>query len=181
MDVSGSEGRDPIEDFQAINTELAKFSEELGSRPQIVVANKIDLADEEQIERFRSFVEKAGYAFFTMSAATTEGTRKLVEAIAQKLDTLPPILQYESDPSLYVKPEDGTDRSFEITVERGVYYIDAPFLESILSVADMEDYESLQYFQRVLHTSGIYDKLEELGIEDGNTVDINGFQFEFIH
>jgi GTP-binding protein len=181
VDVSGSEGRDPIEDFQAINTELAKFSEELGSRPQIVVANKIDLADEEQIERFRSFVEDAGYAFFTMSAATTEGTRKLVEAIAQKLDTLPPILQYESDPSLYIKPEDGTDRSFEITVERGVYYIDAPFLESILSVADMEDYESLQYFQRVLHTSGIYDKLEELGIEDGNTVDINGFQFEFIH
>ena len=58
---------------------------------------------------------------------------------------------------------------------------DAPFLESILSVADMEDYESLQYFQRVLHTSGIYDKLEELGVEDGNTVDINGFQFEFIH
>ena len=181
VDVSGCEGRDPIEDYKAINAELEKFSPELGSRPQIVAANKADLATEEQIARFRRFVEGEGQQFFVMSAATTQGTRAIVEAIARKLDTLPPILQYEADPTLYFKPEDGTDRSFEITREGEIFVVDAPFLEPILAVADMEDYESLQYFQRVLRSSGIIDKLEELGIEEGQTVDLNGFQFEFVH
>jgi len=181
VDVSGSEGRDPIEDYRAINTELSRFSEELGGRPQIVAANKADIADEEQIERFRQFVESEGQQFFVMSAATTEGTRKLVEAISQKLSTLPPIIRYEADPTLYFKPEDGLSQGFEITKEDDVFYVEAPFMERILAVADMEDYESLQYFQRVLRSSGIIDKLEEMGVEEGQTVDLNGFQFEFIH
>lgn len=180
VDVSGSEGRDPKEDFAAINAELARFSEELGNRPQIVAANKADLATEEQIEDFRAFIEAQGYPFFVLSAATTKGARELVEAVARELDKLPPILRYEADPTLYFKPLEGEDRSFDIEIEDGVYYVDAPFMEGILAVANMDDYESLQYFQRVLNTSGIQAKLEELGVQEGDTVDICGFVFEYV-
>ncbi len=180
VDVSGVEGRDPIVDFEAINQELAKFSEELAERPQIVAANKCDMATEEQVAAFRAYIEKKGLEFFPISAATTSGTQELVEAVSKKLDTLPPIIEYEPDPMLVNRvPED--DRSFDITVEDGVYYVEAKFLEPILATANMEDYESLQYFQRVLRHSGIIDKLEAMGIKEGETVDIAGFQFDYVY
>ena len=180
VDVSGVEGRDPIADFEAINQELAKFSEELAERPQIVAANKCDMATEEQVAAFRAYIEKKGLEFFPISAATTSGTQELVEAVSKKLDTLPPIIEYEPDPMLVNRvPED--DRSFDITVEDGVYYVEAKFLEPILATANMEDYESLQYFQRVLRHSGIIDKLEAMGIKEGETVDIAGFQFVYVY
>ncbi len=181
IDVSGSEGRDPVEDFRAINDELARFNEELAGRPQIVAANKTDMASAEQIADFKAFVEQEGLPFFEISAATTDGTRKLVEAVSVALRDLPPIVEYEADPTLYQKLDETQDRSFEIEVENGIYYVEAAFLEPIMAVANMEDYESLQYFQRVLRHSGVIDKLEEMGIEEGQTVDIAGFQFEFIH
>lgn len=181
VDVSGVEGRNPIDDFKAINNELEKFSEELAQRPQIVVANKADMATEEQINEFKTFIEEQGYEFFTISAVTTMGTKELVQAIGAKLNTLPPIIEYEADPMLVNRVVEKDNRSFEITVEDGIYYVDAHFLEPILATADMEDYESLQYFQRVLRHSGIIDKLEEMGIEEGQTVDIAGFQFDFVH
>lgn len=180
VDVSGVEGRDPIADFEAINQELAKFSEELAERPQIVAANKCDMATEEQVAAFRAYIEEKGLEFFPISAATTSGTQELVEAVSKKLDTLPPIIEYEPDPMLVNRvPED--DRSFDITVEDGVYYVEAKFLEPILATANMEDYESLQYFQRVLRHSGIIDKLEAMGIKEGETVDIAGFQFDYVY
>lgn len=180
VDVSGVEGRDPIADFEAINQELAKFSEELAERPQIVAANKCDMATEEQVAAFRAYIEEKGLEFFLISAATTSGTQELVEAVSKKLDTLPPIIEYEPDPMLVNRvPED--DRSFDITVEDGVYYVEAKFLEPILATANMEDYESLQYFQRVLRHSGIIDKLEAMGIKEGETVDIAGFQFDYVY
>lgn len=180
VDVSGVEGRDPIADFEAINQELAKFSEELAERPQIVAANKCDMATEEQVAAFRAYIEEKGLEFLPISAATTSGTQELVEAVSKKLDTLPPIIEYEPDPMLVNRvPED--DRSFDITVEDGVYYVEAKFLEPILATANMEDYESLQYFQRVLRHSGIIDKLEAMGIKEGETVDIAGFQFDYVY
>ena len=180
VDVSGVEGRDPIADFEAINQELAKFSEELAERPQIVAANKCDMATEEQVAAFRAYIEEKGLEFFPISAATTSGTQELVEAVSKKLDTLPPIIEYEPDPMLVNRvPED--DRSFDITVEDGVYYVEAKFLEPILATANMEDYESLQYFQRVLRHSGIIEKLEAMGIKEGETVDIAGFQFDYVY
>lgn len=180
VDVSGVEGRDPIADFEAINQELAKFSEELAERPQIVAANKCDMATEEQVAAFRAYIEEKGLEFFPISAATTSGTQELVEAVSKKLDTLPPIIEYEPDPMLVNRvPED--DRSCDITVEDGVYYVEAKFLEPILATANMEDYESLQYFQRVLRHSGIIDKLEAMGIKEGETVDIAGFQFDYVY
>lgn len=179
VDVSGSEGRDPAEDFKLINNELTKFSAELGERPQIVAANKCDMASPEQIAAFRSFVEELGLPFFEISAATTQGTQELVAEIWKQLQTLPPILQYEPDyiPEIAEEP----DQSFDIRVENEIYYIDAPWLERVLTGVNMDDYESLQYFQRVLRNTGIIDRLEEMGIQEGDTVDLFGWQFDFVY
>lgn len=180
LDVSGSEGRDPIEDYETIQEELANFREELASRPQIVAANKCDMATPEQIARLRSYIEEKGLPFYEISAATTAGTSKLVQAIAEMLQTLPPILQYEpEEPSPEELAENAHGR-FEIEVTDGVYYVHAPWLEPILRTVNMDDYSSLQYFQRVLRSSGIIDALEEKGIEEGDTVDILGFAFDFV-
>lgn len=182
VDVSGVEGRDPIEDFEIINRELANFSEELAERPQIVAANKSDMANPEQITAFRSYIENLGYPFFEISAATTAGTKDLIAAVSHKLEELPPIKRYEPEPLSAEELESNDRRKFDITVdEEGVYAIDAPWLEQALSTVDMDDYESLQYFQRVMRSSGIIDKLEEMGIQEGDTVELFGFQFDFIN
>ncbi len=182
IDVSGSEGRNPEEDFEIINRELRSFSEELADRPQIVAANKCDVATPEQIAEFKAFVEEKGLPFFEISAATTMGTKELVSAVYSKLKELPPIKQYTPEPMSQKELEEavGADRRFEIEFSDDVYYIDAPWLEYIMRNLNMDDYESLQYFQLTLRTSGIIDKLEEMGIKDGDTVDIFGFRFDYL-
>lgn len=182
LDVSGIEGRDPIDDFEKINRELENFSESLAECPQIVVANKSDMASEEQIESLREYIEGLGLQFFTISAATTQGTGALMDAVGQKLSELPPVKVFEAEP---LTPEEWETRfssrqEFEVEVEDGVYYVSAMWLEPILRTVNMEDYSSLQYFQRVLRSSGIIDKLEEMGIEEGDTVNIFGFEFDYI-
>ncbi len=182
LDVSGIEGRNPIEDFEAINKELANFSEALAECPQIVVANKSDMATEEQIAALRDYIEGLGLQFFTISAATTQGTGALMDAVGYKLSELPPVKIYEAEP---LSPEEWETRfsskqEFEVEVEDGVYYVSAMWLEPVLRTVNMDDYSSLQYFQRVLRSSGIIDKLEEMGIEEGDTVNIFGFEFDYI-
>lgn len=179
VDVSGVEGRDPLEDFVTINRELRGFNEELASRPQIVAAGKCDVATPEQIESLRAFVEPQGYPFYPISAATGQGVKELVYSIAQTLQTLPPIKTYEPD---YLPAEIGSEnrRAFEVAVDRGVYVVKAPWLEPIFSTVNMDDYESLQYFQRVLRSSGIIDRLEEMGIRERDTVRILGFEFDYL-
>ena len=182
VDVSGSEGRNPAEDFEIINSELENFSKELAERPQIVAANKCDIATAEQIAEFRKYIEDKGLEFFEISAATTMGTNELISAVYSKLKELPPIKQYEPEPMSQQELDEavGADRRFEVELEDGVYYIDAPWLEYIMRNLNMDDYESLQYFQLTLRTSGIIDKLEEMGIKDGDTVDIFGFRFDYL-
>lgn len=181
VDVSGCEGRDPIEDFEIINRELESYSMELADRPMLVAGNKCDIASPEDVERFKSYVEGKGYSFYPISAASVQGTRELMYAVFARLSELPPITRYEPDP----KPisELSQDRNkFEIVVdEDGVYVIDADWLQHSLGMVDMDDYESLQYFQRVLRSSGIIDKLEEMGIQEGDTVRVFEFEFEFIN
>lgn len=178
VDVSGIEGRDPIDDFEKINQELEKFNPELRQRPQLVAANKSDMASPEQIERFKSYIEERGYDFYQISAATTSGTKELVSAIAERLQKLPPIKEYIVD--FVPDVSEGIDQSFEVTIEDGIFYLDAPFLKRAMRTVDINDYESLQYFQRVLRHTGIIDRLEEMGIEEGDTVDLFGWQFEFV-
>lgn len=184
VDVSGIEGRDPCEDFEIINRELRNFSEELAERPQIVAANKCDMASEEQIEAFKSYVESKGIAFYQISAATTQGTKELIDAVSAELDTLPPIKEYEPEPMTQQELDEraGIGEKFEITRgDDAVYYVEALWLENIMRTVDMDDYSSLQYFQRVLRNTGIIDKLEEMGINEGDVVNIYGFEFDFVY
>ena len=179
VDVSGSEGRDPVEDFEAINQELKNFNEELASRPQIVAGNKCDLATPEQVESFRRYIEEKNLPFYPISAATRKGVEPLVGAIAAMLDKLPPIRQYEAEPLPQPEHPEGK-QTFQIHVEDGVYIVEADWLMSSLGMVDMEDYESLQYFQRVLIKSGIIEELERMGIREGDTVSILNFEFDYI-
>ncbi len=181
VDVSGCEGRDPKEDFRIINEELEKYNPDLAARPMLVTGNKCDIAQPEQVEKFRRFVEGQGYEFYPISAASAAGTRELIYAIAQKLQTLPPIVEYEPEPAP-VAVERQEKNQFKVTVdEDGVYEVEADWLMHTLGMVDVDDYESLQYFQRVLRSSGIIDKLEEMGIQEGDTVRILGFEFDFIN
>ena len=182
VDVSGIEGRDPCEDFDVINAELAKFNEELAERPQIVAANKSDMASEEQIEKFRKYIEDKNIPFFCISAATTQGTSELIKKVSEILDTLPPIKEFEAEPIPQEELDEmlGVDKKFEVTVEDGIYFVDAPWIQPIMRTVDPDDYSSLQYFQRVLINSGIIAKLEEMGIQEGDTVSLEGFEFDFI-
>ena len=181
VDVAGSEGRDPIEDFEAINAELERFNPEMAELPQIVAGNKIDMATDEQIERFRSYVEEKGLQYFSICAPIKEGTKELISCVWQMLSTLPPIKRYEAeeipmDALLKKQPDHG----FTITVEDDIFMVEAEWLIPILNKTDLEDYESLQYLQRVMESSGINDALIQRGIQDGDTVEIYDIEFEYI-
>ena len=177
VDVAGSEGRDPLEDFDIINRELQAFNPELAARPMIVAGNKCDLASAEQIERFKNYVEQKGYEFFELTAPICEGTREIVNKIAAMLSALPPVVRFEPDP----EPETEIARNrFEITKDGDIYVVDAPWLSKIMSTINPDDYESLQYFERVLRDSGIIDGLKDMGVEDGDTVSIDGMEFDFV-
>ena len=179
VDVSGSECREPVEDFEKINEELAKFSPELAQRPQIVVGNKCDLATEEQIESFRSYVEGKGLTFVPISAATMQGVRELPGLVYNRLKDIPPVPVFTPE---YKKPEPkANDRAYTIQrLEAHVWSIDAPWLEYILAGSNVDDYESLQYFQRQLDESGILTELVEKGVQENDTILIGEYQFDYI-
>ena len=180
VDVSGSEGRDPVEDFEAINAELKEYSPELAERPQIVVGNKCDLLgeDRESIEELRAHVEGKGYAFFELSAAAHMGTRELVQECARRLKELPPILRFEAD---YVPPEPKVDTSGELTIEHfdDMWLVEGPWLQRLVATVNFSDYESRMYFDRVLREAGVFKRMEEMGVRDGDTVSMYDLMFEY--
>ena len=182
VDVSGIEGRDPIEDFDAINRELESFSEELAQAEQIVAANKCDLATDEQIMRFRDYVTEQGFECYEISAASTLGTKELVKAVYERISKLPPIKRFEANPLTKEELNDKlvSKKDFTVTIEDGIYFVEAPWLWDVLRSCNMDDYSSLQYFQRVLRSSGIIDKLEKMGIKEGDTVNIFDFEFDYV-
>ena len=179
VDVSGSECREPVEDFEKINEELAKFSPALAERPQIVVGNKCDLATEEQIETFKNYVEGKGLTFVPISAATMQGVRELPGLVYNRLKDIPAIPVFTAE---YKKPEPkANDRAFTIQrMEAHVWSIDAPWLEYILAGSNVDDYESLQFFQRQLGESGILDALVQKGVQENDTILIGEYQFDYI-
>ena len=180
VDVSGSEGRDPVEDFEAINAELAQYNAELASRPQIVAANKCDLLEDgsDNLERLRAHVEGKGMRLFELSAASTHGTRELTRAAAGELAHLPPVTVYEPD---YVPPEPelGTADEVEIKREDGVWYVEGQWLARLVASVNFSDYESRMYFDRCLRTAGIFERMEELGVQNGDTVSMYDIEFEY--
>lgn len=180
VDVAGSEGRDPIEDFEKINEELVKFNPELAKCPQIVAGNKMDLASDEQLERFRAYMQEKGLEYYEIVAPIRYGTQELINAVARKLATLPPVKRYDSEEVPMAVLEKKKNDGFKITVEDGVYIVEAEWLYRILSKTDLDDYASLQYFQTVLQTSGILDALREKGIQEGDTVSIYDLEFDYV-
>ena len=180
VDVAGVEGRDPVEDIQKIDLELERYSPELATRPQIIVANKKDLLPEgTDLEAFESYVKSLGRDLYYISALTGEGTKELVSAVSRKLDELPPMKIYpgETDEAdAYV----GGGKETEIRFEDGKYIVEGEWLFNLMGQINFSNYESLNYFQRVLLKSGVFEALEEKGCRDGDTVSIYDFEFDFI-
>jgi len=179
VDVSGSEGRDPVEDFDAINAELKQYSPELATRPQIVVANKVDImADPDLLDALKTHVEELGYSLLTISAATHQGVRELIYAVAANLATLPPVKVYEPE---YVErpPQVDTSAPVEITVEDDVYIVEGPWLQRVIANTNFGDYESRLWFDKMLRDAGVFDRLENMGIQDGDLVSMYNLEFEY--
>ncbi len=181
VDVAGSEGRDPYEDFAVINRELKSFSPDLAARPMIVAGNKCDLISDEEVARFAAFIEEQGYEFYPMMAAIAHGTEELTNACARALRELPPILEFEPDPVVLPEADSFTERQAQITVNDGVYFVEADWLLPILRTIDMDEYDSLQYMERVLQQSGVIQALRDAGVQEGDTVSLYDFEFEFVN
>lgn len=180
LDVSGSEGRDPVADFDAINAELSQYNADLEKRPQIVAANKVDIMeDPENLERLRAHVEQLGYPLFEISAAAHQGVEQLVNKVAEMLSILPPVIVYEPE---YVPRPPVVDSSQPLNIQQlddGTWLVDGPWLQRLMGNVNLNDYESRMYFDKTLRESGLYQQLEDLGIQDGDTVSIYDFEFEY--
>lgn len=179
VDVSGSEGRDPVEDFETINAELKQYSPELASRKMLVAANKVDiLSDTALLEKLRIHVKGQGMPFFEISAAANKGVRELMNAAAAELAKLPPVKVYEPE---YVPrpPQVDTSQPLEIRHEDDVWSVEGPWLERLMANVNFSDYESRSWFDRMLRQSGLFDRLEEMGIRDGDLVSLYNLEFEY--
>ena len=179
VDVSGSEGRDPVADFEAINEELKQYSHELAGRKMIVAANKVDIMEDSALlDRLRAHVEGLGLELVEISAAAHQGTRELVLRTAQLLQELPPVAVYEPT---YVErpPEVDTDGAVDIQEFDGTWVVDAPWLQRLIANVNFGDYESRNWFDQKLRQSGLFDKLEEMGIKDGDIVSLYDLEFEY--
>ncbi|MDR0861311.1 MAG: GTPase ObgE [Oscillospiraceae bacterium] len=180
VDVSGSEGRDPITDFETINAELKSYNPELASRPQIVAANKADLLpdDSEVFANFKSYLNERGYEVFELSAAIHQGTRELVGAIAARIAALPPMTVFEAD---YIPPAPTLGTAAELTIEvlDDVWVIEGQWLQRLVANTNFTDNESRMFFNRSLENSGVFARLEEMGIAEGDTVSVYSLDFEW--
>lgn len=180
VDVSGSEGRDPKEDFRIINEELKKFNPDLADRPMIVAGNKCDLATDEQIAEFKAFVEQQGYEFFPIMAAIRYDVDPMLNKIKEMLSKLPPVLQFEPEPAPVKPVEEFEQTKVEVTNRDGVYCVEGEWLVQLINSINFDDYESLQYFQRVLIHTGVIDVLRKAGVQEGDTVSMYDLEFDFV-
>lgn len=180
VDVSGSEGRDPKDDFNVINSELKKFNPELSEHPMLVAGNKCDLASEEQIADFKAFVEKQGYEFFPIMAAIRYQVDPLLNRIGELLSKLPPVKRYEPEPKP-LKPLEEFEKN-EVTVQNknGVYAVEGNWLLQTMRSINFDDEDSLRYFENILEKTGVIDALRDAGIHEGDTVSIYGLEFDFM-
>ncbi len=180
VDVSGSEGRDPVEDFDAICEELQRWSPELASRRMLVAANKVDIMEDPGLlAKLRAHVEDKGCPLFELSAATHQGTRELMYAAAAELSTLPPVIVYEPT---YVERPPEVDTSESLEIERdedGTWLVDGPWLRQLMANVNFSDYESRNWFERRLRDAGVYQQLEDLGVQDGDAVCLYNLEFEY--
>ena len=179
VDVSGVEGRDPIEDFEKINDELKLYNEKLSRKPQIVVANKTDIAEnDEAYEKLKAYVEERDMKIFKISAATNTGLRELMLYVGSILETIEVEEEYSED-ELFIPEEKKFTYDVEID-EEGVYVVSGSLIDRLLLQVNIYDSESIKYFHRTLERRGVIAKLKEMGIEDNDLVRMNDFEFEFL-
>ncbi len=183
VDAAGSEGRDPVEDLGTIRRELAQYSDVLSQRPQILVANKCDILDPESdnLTRLQKRAKEMGMPFFQISAAANQGVRELVFAIWAELEKLPPVAVYTPE---MVMEEAEVSAYRDIQIHRGddaVFYVAGAWVEKVVGSVNFDDYESRMYFERTLRKAGVFDMLEAQGIQEKDTVDVLGIQFEYIY
>lgn len=180
VDIAATEGRDPIQDIEAINRELKRYSEQLATRPQIIVANKSDmLSDQADLATFEAFVAKNGWELLYISAATGKNLDLLVGTVAARLRELPPLTVFESE----ITDEDLiVEDPMQTTVRRenDTFFVEGKWLIDLMGRTNFNSYDSLSYFQRALLKNGVIALLEEKGCTDGHTVNIYDFEFEFI-
>jgi GTP-binding protein len=179
VDISCFEGRDPIDDVKTINQELLRYSPALAERPQIILANKCDALDPElvDIEEFEEFVRENGWQLMYVSAATGEGLRDMIETVYDRLQTLPPILTYEAEE---IEKEEVVGKETIIRREGDKFIVEGQWIFNLMNQVNFDDYESLNYFQRVLLKSGVFEQLEAAGCQDGDTVSMYEFEFDYI-
>ncbi|MCI1964702.1 MAG: GTPase ObgE [Oscillospiraceae bacterium] len=180
VDVSGSEGRDPKEDFRVINSELKKFNPNLAGRPMLVAGNKCDLADEKQVLDFEEFVRAQGYEFFPMMAAIRYQVDPLLNRIDELLQKLPPVMQYEPEPEPERPVEISGNHEVNVENRNGVYVVEGEWLMPVLRSIHFDDADSLRYFERVLLHTGVDEALRKAGVQDGDTVSIYGIEFDYM-
>ena len=178
IDVSGSEGRNPVEDFNTINNELKQYSEKLSKRKQIVVANKIDVMQDEKLyNELEKVAKENDMEIFKISAATNQGVSELIRHVAEVLKTLPKENLIEITDRKVYKLED--DNEYTITREDGMFVIKGEAVERVMRRVNIADNESLYYFQKSLDELGVNQKLKEMGIKDGDIVKINDYELEW--
>ena len=181
VDVSGSEGRDPVEDFDKINAELENYSMKLASKPMLVAANKMDMAEDETYHRFSDYVTSKGYEVFPMSAPIHEGVDELLAAVLKTLDSLP-----EDEPeevSFYMPPDPQDEEDYrDINIEQdenGTFVLTGKQLRKIFDSTNFNDTGSLRYLYKYIEDKGIMDELVEMGLEDGDTIKVFDYEFEY--
>ena len=181
IDISEADGRDAIHDFDSINQELEQYNPEIAKRPQIVAVNKVDaLDDPERLERFKKEIEGRGYRVFVISAATNQGVTELIRATYEKLKELPGILLFDTTYRERIIRSDKAEPPFKVTRENETFVVDGPWVRKILGSVNVEDRESLQYFQRTMKKMGVIDALKEKGVKEGDTVRVGEIEFDYI-
>ena len=180
VDISGLEGRDALDDFDKINGELKLYNEKLATRPQVVVANKMDILEDESIfEEFKNELEGRGYKVFKMSAATRQGVDDVIAYVSELLREAEEIELVSEEEMFRPELDEVQDEGLQIDIEDGVYVVTGKSLRRIMYSVNFDDMESLQYFQKAMESQGVFDRLREMGIEDGDTVRIYEIEFEF--
>ena len=181
VDISAFEGRDPVDDIITINRELERYSPELATRPQIIIANKVDSLDRDtvDVEKFEAFVKENGWEMMYISAYTGENLDEMIAMVERRLNTLPPVLVYEreyDETDAYVQ----SGKETVISRENEKFIVEGDWLYNLMGQINFDNYESLDYFQRVLSKSGVFKALEDKGCSDGDTVSIYGFEFDYV-
>lgn len=175
VDGSGSEGRDPVEDYEKIRKELKNYSEKLYELPEIIAVNKADLMEND--ENVKRLEEVSGKKAIKISAATTDGVGEFIDAVARELEKLPPLAPIEFEKHVY---ETVDKNAYSIEVKDGVYYVSGGFVEELARSAYLDDNESFSWFQKRMRERGIIDELRKMGAQDGDTVCVLDLEFEFM-